>query len=718
MIKIRKRALWYVLGRLSLAVLAALAVELPASIVAAQTKPELGDGPLVDATLVAETQSIVPGQALHIALHQVIKPGWHTYWINPGDAGLPTTLEWQLPHGFTAGPIIWPTPLRIEEGPLVVYGYEDDTLLPLTIEVPKTLSIGATVTLTARARWLVCSDVCIPEDANLSISLPVATGSAELDPRWAENFKRARAATPVQNPFPTKVTIGEDGIVLNVASGDAAALREVVFFPSDGDVIDIDKPQKLQLVSGGLALMLPRSQPKAAVPPRLNGVLTFRDLSSGGGGTPQAILVSAPIDASGAASDSIDGLLEAILLGILGGIVLNLMPCVLPILSIKALSLAKQAHSESRTVRLQGFVYAAGVLSSFAAVAGVLLVLRSAGLAVGWGFQLQSPVFVTVMIYILFAVGLNLSGVFTISGQFTNVGGDLAAREGYSGSFFTGALATLVATPCTAPFMATAIGYGVTHPWYMSLGVFEAIGFGLALPYVLLSLSPTFRRLLPKPGAWMNRLKQVLAFPVYGTAVWLSFVLSEEASSIGIAVALAGLVLIAFAAWLYDAVSQSEGRARQFAIGISALALVGAFGLLGVISNASASSNTAASTGEAGLGWQAFSQAKLDTALAEGKPVFVDFTADWCITCKVNERIALNDPMVRDAFAAEGIVALKADWTRRSAEITHILEMNGRGGIPLYLFYPRSAASSRMSVPRVLPQILTAENVLSELRNN
>ncbi len=352
------------------------------------------------------------------------------------------------------------------------------------------------------------------------------------------------------------------------------------------------------------------------------------------------------------------------------------------------------------------------MLVSFGLVAGLLIALRAAGAGIGWGFQLQSPIFVTLMIYVLFAVGLSLSGVFTVGDGLAGMGSGLADRDGYSGSFFTGALATLVATPCTAPFMAAAIGYAITQPWYMSFAVFEAVGVGLALPYVVLAYSPGARRFLPKPGAWMNWFKQILAFPVYGTAVWLFFVLSAESGSFGATAALAGLVLIAFAAWLYEMVRLGEGNGHRVALGISAVAVIGALALLAIPGSDAAS--TAAATGPVeagGMSWQPFTQAKLDAARADGKPVFVDFTADWCITCKVNERVALNDSAVRQAFADQGVVALRGDWTRRDAAITHILEANGRGGVPLYLFYPKGRAGDAT----VLPQILTADTVLHEL---
>jgi len=670
-------------------------------------------GPHVQASLVAETQGVAPGQPLHLALRQEIQPGWHTYWINPGDSGLPTEIEWKLPPGFAAEPIQWPTPQRIPYGPLVSYGYEGEVLLPVTITAPANLNPGQNVTVAGHATWLVRPEICVPEESDITLTLPIVARPAAPDPHWAPAFAETRARLPTPNPFQANAVATGKSIRLEVATGDASKLTDVAFFPLDTGAIDNVAPQRVEAGRNGLALTLTRGDAKSA-PAALNGVLAFRDRSTGEPGTLHAIAVAAPFGAAPAAAQtSGPSLIEALLLAVAGGIILNLMPCVLPVLSIKALGLVKHAQAAPREVRLQGIAYAVGVLASFAVVAGALILLRAAGAEIGWGFQLQSPVFLTAMIYVLFAVGLSLSGVFSFGDRLAGIGSGLAAREGYAGSFFTGALATLVATPCTAPFMAAAIGFAITQPWYMSLSVFEAIGVGLALPYLVLSFSPAARRFLPKPGAWMDRFKQVLAFPVYGTAVWLAFVLSAESGSVGITAALAGLVLIAFAAWLYEAVRLGEGTGRRVGLGFSALAVLGAIALLTVPDATSAPTASGAAVESGGVSWQPFSQERLDSLRAEGKPVFVDFTADWCITCKVNERVALGDPAVRKAFADKGIVALRGDWTRRDAAITRVLEANGRAGVPLYLYYPvtRDAAKG----PVVLPQILTPDGVLQTI---
>jgi thiol:disulfide interchange protein DsbD len=671
------------------------------------------EGRHVTASLIGESRNVVPGRPLHLALRQQIQPGWHTYWSNPGEAGLPTTIDWSLPPGFQAGAIAWPTPVRFSSGPVVGYGYADEVVLPVIVEVPADLRPGADVTLSAHVSWLVCSDTCIPEDADLNISLPVGS-NLEPDPNWIDAFASARAHAPRPNPFPTTATSSADQLTLRVAMGDATRLRNVIFFPAEVGVIDDGAPQSVAVNSQALVLTLRRDKTRPP-PEMLSGVLAFDDTAAGAGGTSWAMSISAPVGSATSHGDPGIGFIAALLLALAGGIVLNLMPCVLPILSIKALALVQHSQSTPREMRLQGIAYAAGVLASFAVVAAALLGLRAAGAEVGWGFQLQSPLFISLMIYLLFAVGLNLSGVFTIGGRMTGLGSELAARDGYAGSYCAGALATVVATPCTAPFMATAIGYAVTQPWYISIAVLEAIGLGLALPYLVVTFIPRMQRLLPRPGAWMLRLKQALAFPVYGTAVWLIFVLSQQTGAAGITAALAGLVLIAFAAWLYDIVYLSAGSQRRWGIGASALAVASAFALLHLVDEG-APVRASPIGAKAGLEWQPFSLAKLDALRAEGRPVFVDFTAAWCVTCVVNERIALADPDVVRAFVDGGIAALKADWTRRDADITQILEANGRAGIPLYLFYPKAKGADERKPPVLLPQILTVATVLRTIQ--
>ena len=698
-------------GLLMIALLVAEFAATGARIANAQERP--AQGRHVSVSLVAETRSIVPGHSFHLALRQQIEAGWHTYWLNPGDAGLPTTIDWTLPRAFKAGPILWPQPKRIAYGPVVDYGYENEVLLPVDIDVPSTVAPGTNVVIAAHASWLVCSDTCIPEDADLSISVPVAAES-EADPDGAERLASVRARLPLRNPFPTTTSVNAENITLHIAMGDARKLRDVMFFPGDRDVIDNGAPQTPVAGPEGLTLMLRRDGTKPP-PTALNGLLTFRDSAAPSDTGPQAITISSPIEHVSANSSGQLGLVWALILAFAGGVLLNLMPCVLPVLSIKAFSLAQHAQSAAREVRVQGIAYAAGVLASFAMIAALLLGMRAAGTEIGWGFQLQSPLFVALMIYVLFAVGLNLSGVFSFGERIASAAGELSSRAGYSGSFLTGELATLVATPCTAPFMAAALGYAIAQPWYRSLAIFEAVGFGMALPYLGIAFSPGLRRFLPKPGSWMIGLKQFLAFPIYGTAVWLTFVLARESSGLAVTLILSGLVLIAFAAWLYEGLRHSETRWRRWGLAASALSLIGAVALV-PLAGTNQTLHAAASENNAGVNWLPFSTNKVDELQAQGTSIFVDFTADWCITCKINERIALESPAVIEAFAKNEVAALRADWTRQDPTITRMLEANGRAGVPLYLFYPKPGPRGERPAPVILPQILTAATILRELQ--
>jgi thiol:disulfide interchange protein DsbD len=681
---------------------------------AALSQGAVATGNHVAVRLIGETTNVVAGRPFQVALRQDIQPGWHTYWSNPGDSGLPTTIDWSLPEGFSAAQILWPTPERFKTGPVVSYGYEGEVLSPISVDVPHDLQPDSTVTLNAHVSWLACSDICIPEETDVSLSVQVGA-MLRLDPLWADAFATVRARLPATNPFPTTTTSSSEEITVRLAMGDATRLSDVSFFPQDADVIDDDAAQSVKTDSLGLSIVLKRNKSKP-LPITLRGILSYHDLAAQADGKSGAISISAPFPSPPVTEDVSIGFAAAFLLAFLGGIVLNLMPCVLPVLSIKVLSLIEHSELTPPQMRLQGLAYGGGVLVSFAMIGSALMGLRAGGAAIGWGFQLQSPLFVGLLIYLLFAVGLNLSGVFSVGNRLSGVGSHLSQRSGYLGSFIGGALATLVATPCTAPFMAAAIGYALTQPWYKSLVVLEAIGLGLALPYLIITFVPGTRRMLPKPGQWMLQLKEILAFPVYGTAVWLTYVLSQLADAYAITVTLSGLVLIGFAAWLYNATCLSGDKVRRWGTGLSTLAVTGAVGLLVLVDESSPLQALQDASDQGHIAWQAFTQEKLDTFRSKGNSVFVDVTAAWCITCKVNERIALADPAVTEAFRREGVVALKADWTRQDGEITKIIEMNSRAGVPLYLFYPRPAANGDKKPPVVLPQILTAAAVLREVQ--
>ncbi len=394
----------------------------------------------------------------------------------------------------------------------------------------------------------------------------------------------------------------------------------------------------------------------------------------------------------------------------MGGMILNLMPCVFPVLSIKAIGLVEQAKKHPAAVRAKGLVFAAGVISSMLCLAGALLIVRAGGEEVGWGFQLQSPLFVTLMVYLLFAVGLNLSGVFEIGGGLAGVGDGLTQGDGYRASFFTGVLTTLVATPCTAPFMGLAVGAALTQSAWVALCIFVALGFGLSLPYLLLSFAPWLRRALPKPGAWMDTLKQVFAFPIYASAAWLLWVLAQQTSSFGFGAALAGTILIALAAWAYQKSNSSSGGGRVAVLVTAGLALAIAIILPVRFADVAAASPGVAATAADGEQWQPYSAARVAELNAAGRPLLVNFTASWCLTCLVNERNAFSDAAVQEIFRDKKVTLMKGDWTNRDPAITQALSAFGRAGVPLYVVYNGKSGSAE---PQVLPQILTAGVVRS-----
>jgi len=659
--------------------------------------PARAEPPKVAVDLVSAQSSIAPGQTFWIGLRQRIAPGWHTYWTNPGDSGEPPQIEWTLPAGFTAGEIAWPYPERIPAGPAMTYGYSHEVVLPIPVTAPSDLAVGGQVTIAGRASWLVCEKECIPEEAPVSLTLPVAAVSAAPDPTGAPLIERARRAVPSPSPWPASFTATPETVTLTIAARGLAPERvaEAYFYPARWGAIDQAAPQVVRVDTSGVTIAVARGPLPEATAAPIDGVLVLTERLDQGTAHQAFSLRATPGSATAGVS-----VWQAIALALAGGLVLNLMPCVLPVLSVKALGLVQHASASPSAMRWHGAAYTGGVLASFAVVAGTLIALRAAGDRIGWGFQLQSPLFVTLLAYLIFAMALALSGVFAIGGRLTGTGQALAARPGYAGSFFTGALAAVAATPCTAPFMGVAVGFAVTQPWPVAIVVFEALALGLALPYLLLTLIPAWRRFLPRPGAWMARLEQALAFPLYATVAWLVWVLSQQAGPTGVGAALAGLVLIALAAWLYTA--SRDARATWRRIGMGAVAtLVAAALAVGPLS--AASTATPART----AGDEAFSPRRLAELRGQGKPVFVNVTAAWCITCLVNERVALRSAAVTEAFTNRGVVVLKADWTNRDPSITEMLGSFGRSGVPLYLLYPAAAGE-----PAVLPQILSEGAVI------
>lgn len=652
-------------------------------------------------------EGVAPGKPLWLGLSIDHQPKWHTYWKNPGDSGLPTTFKWTLPEGVQVGPIEWPVPLPLPFGPLMNHGYDGQVLLPVAV----TLAPGrGDVEVALRADWLVCKDVCIPESGEFRLRLPAGAVIGD----HAKRFEAARAEAPVEPPG-AKGSARVDGEVLAVEVDGLPAVaqgRTLRFFPELGGVVDPAAPVEQRWDGGRWVARVPLSPQRSESPETLAVVLAD---AARPGGWRVGVPVAGPWPTPGAPSPAVEplplseppaSLAASMGLALLGGLLLNLMPCVFPILSLKVLGFAK-AGQDRRVLAAQGFAYTAGVVASFLALAGLLLALRAGGEALGWGFQLQSPLFVAGLAVVFTLIGLNLAGVFEFGSVLPGSLAALRLHHPLADQALTGVLAVAVASPCTAPFMGVALGAALTLPTVEALAVFAALGFGMALPYLAASLVPAVARALPRPGAWMARFKVAMAFPMFATVVWLVWVLGQQAGIDGAAGLLAVLVAVAFVMWALGSPGMgARGRVVLGAVAVPVLAVAVLWAWPG-LDDARA---PRAAVPEVSADWQAWSPEAVAAAQAEGRPVFVDFTAAWCVTCQFNKRTALADPAVLAQASGAGVLLLRADWTRRDPVITRELTRLGRSGVPVYALYARPDQP-----PRLLPEVLRAADVREAL---
>ncbi len=676
----------------------------PQSSWAQQNTNNEADQYVVVRLLADKTTNIQANESIRIGLEQIIYPKWHTYWKNPGDSGLATSITWDLPEGFSVGELEWPTPQKIPFGPLTNYGYEGSVTLLQTLTVPENIS-DMPYQLDARVDLLVCHDICIPESYDVSIIL---NGTTPAEP---EKIAAAKALLPITKDIEAKFYANGEDLILDIKDNslDTNGIKSITILPEEWGLVNNVAEAKINKTDYGFTISQKLGERDFSEVEKYNVIIN----AIKNDGTKQIFRITANEDKNPTLNTTLNennaggiGLfLKAVLFALLGGIVLNLMPCVFPILSMKALSLVNLDRNAETVARAHGIAYTLGILISFAIIGGILLILKAGGAQIGWGFQLQSPIIIMALAYLVFIIGLNLCGFFEFTNKFSNIGQKHTQTGAKKGAFFTGVLATLVATPCTAPFMGVALGYALTQPALIAMSVFLALGFGLALPYLALCFIPALRSKLPRPGAWMDIFKQFLSFPLFLTAVWLIWVLAQQGGDIAVLIALSGMVFIAFLLWLGQHIPKS-GITKTIAVAaliISIFFIVSTFitvGQLGTNEIIEETTNT--------QNWEVFSNQKLSDFLEGDNPVFINMTAAWCITCQVNDRIALKPKSTRKLFDDMNITYLKGDWTNKDAEITTYLNQYDRQGVPLYVYYGARDPDTRQRPEAVvLPQLLT-----------
>ena len=735
------------MNKLTLAIFACLSLSFAAF--AAAPKPGSKADPFADpfasppggadvrASLVAEQDAIEPGKPVTVGLSLKLGKGWHVYWKNPGGPGFPVSVEWELPAGFKAGEIQWPHPERFDLSGLVNFGYEGDVLLPVEITTPATLKPGDKVELKAKISWLACQDACIPGDADVKLALPVASADAQPTRASKPPFEKARASMP-QALSDWKVAAAQSsaGEYTLTVTGPGAEKHtaELYFYPAIEGVVNAEPRQAFELKDGTLLLRLPFAKvddgkdgkKASAAATRLTGTLVSATAFDAAG-KHKALAIDIPVTAgprgatdaaapgsnfNAAGAEETAGLPLSLAFAFLGGLILNLMPCVFPVLSIKILSFVKQSGEDRSVVRNHGFLFGAGVLVSFWALAGVLLILRASGESQGWGFQMQEPMFVLGMILLMFAIGLNLAGVFEFgfalsaaAGKVSMSGPSIGAAagepshgKGYGKSFLSGVLATLIATPCTAPFMGAALAAALSMPPWQAMLVFTALGAGMATPYVVLSCVPALLKFMPRPGAWMESFKQFMAFPMFATVAWLAWVYLSITEPLALLKLLLGLTLFGMGMWWYG-----RWGTPMKTPAVRWIARIGALCCIAVAVWFARYVEPPAEGEPGAVTWEAFSEERLAALRKEGRPILIDFTATWCITCQANKAAALRTGASNEVYRKHNVALLVADWSKKDGKTLKVLQQYGREGVPLYLLFPPDADKP----PEILPNLLT-----------
>ena len=639
--------------------------------------------------IISESKTMNAGDELLLGLQFKLSPGWHTYWKNPGDAGEGASVTWSLPEGIKASEILWPGPETIPVEPLMTFGYEDEITLLTNISASEAAVFPAI--LKAKISWYTCKDICVPQEANLELTIK---GGDKRDTSFTNQLSTILLDLPTNLPNQHRVEALDDSYFLQMELKDDASINSAYFFPEEYGLISYSKKQITEINNNSLSLQVPGSEVDLKLQ-KFAGVLLLNSQNSS-----QFFNVSLDLgNEQKAEAFSLMDLVITIVFAFIGGLILNVMPCVFPILSIKILSFVEQSEGSRKKMIQHGLSFSAGVLITFLSIAGLLLVLKSGGESIGWGYQLQSPLMVTLLIYLFVAIGITFMSNLILGGQLAQLGNFTQGYSDITGSFLTGVLAVIVASPCTAPFMGSAIGIALLQPGFSTVAIFISLGMGFAAPYLLLSFYPSLLRVLPKPGAWMETMKQFMAFPMWASALWLTWVLSGQVETDTVLMVLLGALLIALSLWLLEKNQSSEGFIKWVAVSVATLLLGSALWL--APTDYENTQDKSSSNGDS------YTPELLEELLANDQPVFLNFTADWCITCKVNEAIVLNQTSIKSALKSKNIVYLKADWTRKDAAIADKLAEYGRTGVPLYLLF------SPGRVPTILPELLTEDILLS-----